>query len=83
MPPPHQAPAKRSRPLAPREQQRLHEALMGRSVKRLVQLVEDLAEEHPWLAEEVRGRPNWRAVTPTVTATVTPAVTPIVTPTVA
>ena len=29
---------------------------MGRSSKRLVQLIEDLAEEHPWLAEEVHAQ---------------------------
>lgn len=50
-----QEPQRRTRRLTPRELQRLHETLGGRSAKQLLKLVEHLAEAHPWLAGEVHA----------------------------
>jgi len=49
-------PLRRSRPLAPRELQRLREALRESSATKLSNLIEGLAEAHPWLLEEVHAR---------------------------
>ena len=50
------APERRTRPLAPRELQRLHETLSSRSSKQLKRLVEGLCEVYPWIAEEVHAQ---------------------------